>query len=209
MLRNYPLDPIGQNLLLSKWQAKGLDAKGLFQPKWSCYSLGFSPPPHLKHSKKVLFLSIFSKAWEWLSLVLWEQAAGGNQTRYVHPCPLAHCRTPVPRFDREMSLHEFAIEPHFCKTTIWGFFWRYWHQSMGCKIMCYLFSLPDHKMGFRIGCFLKWRIFYWHLAPCSPWCCQEKEITITVLLINLSYTSGAHTILASWPEGERWVVWCR
>lgn len=32
---------------------------------------------------------------------------------------------------------------------------------------------------------------------------------ITILLINLGCTSGAHSVPASWLESKRWVAWCR
>lgn len=171
--------------------------------------MSFSPPPHLKHSKKVLFLSISSEAWGWLCLVLWEQAAGGNQTLCA-PLPTGSLQETSAQVSHRMSLHEFAIEhvPHLCKTTIWGFFWRYWHQSMGCKVMSYLFSFSKYKVGFRIWCFLQWRVFY-----CGIWLLAHqvaiRKKKITILLINLGCTSGAHSVPASWLESERWVAWCR
>lgn len=169
MLRNYPLEPIGQILLLSKcgrlkaWMLKAFSNQNDPVILWVFLLY------HIESIPKKCFSSAFPQKPGVIMSGALGAGAGENQTHYVHSYALAHCRTPVPRFDTEMSLHEFSIEhmPQLCKTTIWGFFWEYWHQSVGCKIVSYLFSLPDHKVGFRIGCFLKWRIFYcgiWLLA---------------------------------------------
>lgn len=130
----------------------------------------------------------------------------GKQTHWVHPCPLAHCRTPVPRFTQRCLFMNLPLSmcPTSAKPPYGAFFWGIGTNPWAVKS----WVTSNHKVGFRIGCFLKWRVFHCGIRPLA----QQRVVRnkkITILLINLGCTSGAHVVLASWLEGERWVSWCR
>lgn len=146
MLRNYPLEPIGQSLLISKcgrlkaWMPKAFSNQNDPVIPWVFFSSTTS-----KAFQKSAFPQHFLGS---LGVIMSGAVGAGSRGKPDTLCallPTGHCRTPVPRFDTEMSLHEFSIEhvPHLCAkqpsgaffgsigTNLWAV--KLWVTSVLCQ----------------------------------------------------------------------------